>query len=154
MLIRTIVTVGASALALAACGSTGGRAAPRAGPPPPVNVSVFVGHSRIAVSPHAVGAGPVILIVTNQARRSEAVAISPAAHHSHPLASTAPINPQGTTQIAVEFRRGDYVIAAVAHGRSDADRSRALSIAPATLHVGRRRGGFSDALLQPWPSAA
>jgi hypothetical protein len=149
MLTRTIVTVGASALALSACGSTGGKAASRAGPPPAVNVSVYVGDSRIAVSPRAVGAGPVIFIVTNQARRSEALAISPVSRRSHPLASTAPINPQGTTQISVDFRPGDYVIAAAAHGRSDADRSRARSIAPATLHIGRRRAGSSDALLQP-----
>jgi hypothetical protein len=149
MLTRTVVTAGASALALAACGSTGGKAASQAGPPAPVNVSVYIGHSRIAVSPHAVGAGPVIFIVTNQARGSEALAISPASRRSHPLASTAPINPQGTTQITVDFRPGDYVIAAVAHGGSDAERSRAPAIASAALHIGRRRAASSDALLQP-----
>jgi hypothetical protein len=149
MRIRTIVTVGASALALTACGSTGGKAASAAGAPTPVNLTVYVNDSRISVSPQAVGAGPVILIVTNQASHSEALSITRGAAGTHPLASTAPINPQGTTQVSVDFKPGDYTISTAAHGRTDAQLSRASSIAPASLHIGRTRASSSNSLLQP-----
>jgi hypothetical protein len=149
MRIRTIVTVGASALAVTACGSTGGKAASRAGAPTPVNLTVYVNDSRISVSPQVVGAGPVIFVVTNQASHSEALAITRGPASSHPLASTAPINPQGTTQVSVDFKPGDYTIATAAHGRTDAQLSRASSIAPASLHIGRKRANSSNSLLQP-----
>jgi hypothetical protein len=134
MRIRTIVAVGASALAVSACGSAGGKAASRAGAPNPVNLTVYVNDSRISVSPQVVGAGPVIFIVTNQASHSEALAITRGPASSHPLASTAPINPQ---------------IATTAHGRTDAQLSRPSSIAPASLHIGRKRASSSNSLLQP-----
>jgi hypothetical protein len=149
MRIGTIVTVGASALALTACGSTGGQAASRAGEPTPVNLSVYVNDSRISVSPEVVGAGPVVFVVTNQASHSEALAISRGRASAHPLASTAPINPQGTTQVSVTFKPGDYTISSAAHGRTDAERSRPASIAPASLHIGRTRDSSSNSLLQP-----
>jgi hypothetical protein len=149
MRIRMIVTVGASALAVTACGSTGGKAASRAGEPTPINLTVYVNDSRISISPRAVGAGPVIFIVTNQASHSEALAITRRPVSAHPLASTAPINPQGTTQLSVDFRPGDYTISTAARGRTDAQLSRASSIAPVSLHVGRRRASSSNSLLQP-----
>ena len=149
MRIRTIVAVGVSALAVTACGSTGGKAASRAGAPTPVNLTVYVNDSRISLSPQAVGAGPVIFIVTNQASHSEALAITRGPVSSHPLASTAPINPQGTTQLSVDFKPGDYTISTAAQGRTDAQLSRPSSIAPASLHVGRRRASSSNSLLQP-----
>jgi hypothetical protein len=149
MRIRTIVTVGASALALTACGSTGGTAASRAGAPTPVNLSVYVNDSRISVSPRVVGAGPVIFVVTNQASHSEALAITRGRPGAHPLASTAPINPQGTTQVSVDFKPGEYTISTAAHGRTDAQLSRPSSIASASLHIRRRRAGSSNSLLQP-----
>jgi hypothetical protein len=149
MRIRTIVTVGASALALTACGSAGGKAASAAGAPTPVNLTVYVNDSRISISPEAVGAGPVIFIVTNQASHSQALSITRGATGTHPVASTAPINPQGTTQVSVDFRPGEYTISTAAHGRTDAQLSRPSTIASASLHVGRKRSSSSNSLLQP-----
>jgi hypothetical protein len=149
MRVSTIVIVGASALAATACGSAGGKAASRAGQPTPVNLAVFVNDRRISVSPRAVGAGPVVFVVTNQAIHSESLAITRGAATSHPLASTAPINPQGTTQVSIDFTPGEYTISTAAHGRTDAQLSRPSSIAPASLHIGRRRASSSNSLLQP-----
>ncbi len=149
MRIGTIVVLGLSTLAATACGSAGDTAASRVGPPTPVNLAVYVNDSRISVSPAAVGAGPVVFIVTNQAARSEALVISAASGDSHPLASTAPINPQGTTQVTVDFKPGNYTIFTAARGQTDAQRSRPSSIAPASLHVGRLRGSSDSSLLQP-----
>jgi len=149
MRIRTIVTVGASALAATACGSAGGKAASRVGQPTPVNLAVYVNDSRISVSPRAIGAGPMVFVVTNQASRSEALAISAVSRRLHPLAFTAPINPQGTTQVSVDFKPGDYTISTAAHGRTDAQLARASSITPASLHIGRKRASSSNSLLEP-----
>jgi hypothetical protein len=149
MRVATIVTVGASALAATACGSAGGKAASRAGRPTPVDLAVYVNDSRISVSPRAVGAGPVVFVVTNQATHAESLAITRGPATSHPLASTAPINPQGTTQVSVDFKPGDYTISTAAHGRTDAQLARPSSITPASVHIGRRRASSSNSLLQP-----
>lgn len=149
MRIRTIVILGASTLATAGCGSAGGQAASQPAQATPVNLAVYVSDSRISVSPKAVGAGPVVFVVTNQANHSEALAIAPVSGPSHPLASTAPLNPQGTTQVTVDFKPGDYTISTAAHGETDAQLSRPSSIAPASLHIGRPRASSDNSLLQP-----
>lgn len=140
--------LGACALAVSACGSAGGKSPTQLRPPSPVSLSVYVNDSRVSVSPTSVGAGPVVFVVTNQASHAEALAIS-ASGKSTPLASTAPINPQGTTQVSVTFKPGDYTIATAPHGTTDAQLSRPSPIQPASIHIGRERASSSNALLQP-----
>ena len=92
------------------------RQAPDSGPlATPIGLSVYVNDSRISVSPSSVGAGPVVFTVTNQATTAEALAISrPGAATA--IARTAPINPDGTTQVSVDFRPGVYTIATARGG--------------------------------------
>jgi hypothetical protein len=89
-----------------------------------------------------------VFIVTNQASHSEALAISKSGEN-HALASTAPINPQGTTQVSVDFKPGDYTIATGSHGSTDASLSAPSSIRSASIHIGRERQNSSSDLLQP-----
>jgi hypothetical protein len=117
-------------------------------PPSPVNLTVYVNDSRVSVSPTSVGAGPVIFIVTNQASRAESLAISTAGG-SQTVATTAPINPQGTTQVSVNFKPGDYTIATAPHGRTDAQLSESSPIRSVSIHIGRQRATSSNQLLQP-----
>ncbi|HET9103575.1 MAG TPA: hypothetical protein VFN55_09495 [Solirubrobacteraceae bacterium] len=145
---RRIGIVGAFAVVIGGCGSVGGKLPTASRPPAPVNMTVYVNDSRVSVSPAATGAGPVVFIVTNQSSRSEALAISRAGA-THALASTAPINPQGTTQVAVNFSPGDYTITTSAHGRTDAQLTQASSIRPAQIHIGHERNGSGNQLLQP-----
>jgi hypothetical protein len=135
-----------SALVLAACGSAGGTAASQQRPPDPISLTVYVNDSRVSISPTRVGAGPITFIVTNQASRAESLAISKG---GSTLASTAPINPQGTTQVSVDFGPGIYTVATGPRGRNDAQRSRQSLIRPASLHIGHERAGSSNAVLQP-----
>lgn len=148
MRIRTIGILGATALAVSACGSSGGKLATEVRPPAPVNLTVYVSDSRVSVSPSSVGAGPVLFIVTNQAHRAESLTISRNGA-SNGIATTAPINPQGTTQLAVDFRPGDYSISTSPHGTTDASLSTPSSIRPASIHIGRERPNSSSDLLQP-----
>ena len=146
MRIRTIGEAALSALVLAACGSAGGQSASQERPADPVNLTVYVNDSRVSVSPTRVGAGPITFIVTNQASRAESLAISKG---GSTLATTAPINPQGTTQVSVNFRPGMYIIATGPRGRNDAQLSKQSSIRPASLRIGHERAGSSNSVLQP-----
>jgi hypothetical protein len=148
MRIRTSGAVVAAALALAACGSAGGKAASQPRPPTPINLTVYVDDSSVSVSPSRVGAGPVVFIVTNQASQSEALNISRAGR-GIPIATTAPINPQGTTQLAVNVRPGAYTIATAARGRTEAQLTQVSPIRSTTIHIGRQRQSSSGVLLQP-----
>jgi hypothetical protein len=149
MRIRTIVICAMTALGVGACGSAGSRSASLPAPPGPVVLSALVSGARVSVSPTRVGAGPVLLTVTNQGRHAAAVTLSRAGRS---LARTAPINPQGATQIKVDLSRGVYRVALAPSGsrRTDAQKSRGPQPATgALLRVGRRRGGGASQLLSP-----
>jgi hypothetical protein len=146
MRIRTIGQVAIIALVVSACGSARGPSASLPRPPNPVNLTVYVNDSRVSVSPRTVGAGPITFIVTNQATHAEALAISMG---GSTLASTAPINPQGTTQVSVDFKPGEYTITSGQQGDNDAQLSKQSSIRPASIHIGRERASSSNSLLQP-----
>ena len=148
MRVRSIGVVAVSVVALAGCGSIGGRAAIRARPATPVNLTVYVNDSRVSVSPVSVGAGPVNFIVTNQASNAQALSISRAGQNQ-PLARTAPINPQGTTEVSVNFRPGLYTVGTASRGGTDASLSILPQIRPALIHIGRPRPSSSNQLLQP-----
>lgn len=141
-----IGTLAAAAVVLSACGSTGGRSAAELRPASPVTLSVYINGSRVSVSPTSVGAGPVVFVATNQAPHAESLVIS---RGSQSAASTAPINPQGTTQVTVNLTRGSYSVATGTQGQSDAQLSEGSSIAPATIHVGAPRASSSNQVLQP-----
>lgn len=133
-----------TALAVSACGSSSPAATtPR--PPSPVNLTVFIDNSRVSVSPAIVGAGPVEFIITNQATKAESLAILPSgASARQPLASTAPINPQATAQITVNFSSpGKY---SVATGAGDGS---STGIRAASIHIGAKRASSDNQLLQP-----
>jgi hypothetical protein len=139
----------ASALLLSACGGSSGGFQNRPRPPIPVNLSVYVNDARVSVSPSAVGAGPVVFIVTNAARQTESVTVQ-SADGSRTLASTGPINPQTTAQVTVDFRQpGDYQVATGRNAGSLAQEAQPGAIRAAPLRIGRPRASASNALLQP-----
>lgn len=146
--IRMIGILGVTVFAVTACGGGGGKAASQLRPPTPVNLTVYVNDAKVSVSPASVGAGPVVFVVTNQASKAESLAISKSGQ-SHALASTAPINPQGTTQVQVNFKPGDYTIATAARGSTDASLAGPSSIRAASVHIGHERKSSSNDLLQP-----
>ncbi len=141
----TIVTM----LALVGCGS-GGTFANKTRPATPVDLTVYIDNARVSVSPATVGAGEVIFIVTNQADTAQSLTIHPAGNPSQSLGTTGPINPQATDQVTVDFSNpGTYSVASTGAGNSDAAQATAHHIAPASLHVGKKRTGSNGVLLQP-----
>jgi len=137
----------ACGLALCACGASGPAPASRPRPPAPVDLSVYVNDAKVSVSPAGVGAGPLVLVVTNQSRSAESLAVTNASGST--VATTAPINPQGTTKLSIDVSPGEYTIATAPHGRTQAQQSVPSSIRPARLRIGRERPSSGSQLLQP-----
>jgi hypothetical protein len=122
------------ALGLGACGG-GTHFANRPRPAIPVDLTVYVNNSHVSISPARVGAGPVILYVTNQASGPETVAIR--SQTGSTLASSGAINRGQTAQISTNLRaQGSYSIAA---GK----------ISPAHLQITKPRPNSDNALLEP-----
>jgi hypothetical protein len=142
---RTIAMLAGTALVVSACGSTAPAIVnPR--PAAPVNLTVYIDNSRVSVSPSTVGAGPVELIITNQASQTESLAVLPSgASAGQPLANTGPINPQGTAQVKVDFTSpGNYSVATGGGGAGAGS-----AIQAALIHVGHQRASSDNELLQP-----
>lgn len=142
----TIGVLVLAATALAGCGG-GSHFADRSRPPTPVNVTVFIDNSRLSVSPSSVGAGPVVFIVTNQASRAEAVTVKSDGSGGN-VASTAPINPQATSQFTVNFHEGRYTVATRTSASSNAAAT-GTAIPPVSLRIGKTRPNSNNSLLEP-----
>jgi hypothetical protein len=128
------VTVGA-----AGCGaSTDYRNQDR--PPAPINLTAVISPRQVSVSPVRFGAGPIVLIVTNQTGASQRLTLTTAdSIGRHPITqSTGPINPRDTASLAVDVPPGDYRVKV-------GDRT----IRATNLHVGRSRATAQNELLQP-----
>jgi hypothetical protein len=142
------ILAAAAFVAVSGCGS-GAKFADKPRPATPVNLTVYVNDARVSVSPASVGAGEVVFIITNQASKAVTITIHPTGDSSQSLASSGPINPQSTDQVAVDFNRpGNYTVATAAGG-TDAQQATAHPIHPASLHVGAPRPSSSGQLLQP-----
>ncbi len=110
-------------------------------PPAPLNITASVSNAGIAVSPTSFGAGPIVLIVTNQTGASQEITFESnelGASRPGVTQTTEPINPRGTGQLQVNVTEGRYRVRA-----ANAD------IAPATITVGPERQSAQNQVLQP-----
>ena len=134
---------GGIALALASvagCGS-GSDYANNPRPPAPINVTAAITNSKVSVSPQRFGAGPIVLVISNQSSSAQEVTFETAElGSSQPgrMFSTTPINPRGTATLKVDVRRGIWKL-----GTKDG------GIRAAALSVGRQRASAQNDLLQP-----
>ncbi len=116
-----------------------------------MNLTVYINDQSVSVSPNAVGAGPVVLIITNQSRAAESLTVMPAgASASQPIADTGPINPQATAQLSVNLNQpGAYTVGITPNASTEAAAALPSGVKPAVLRVGHPRPSGSNALLQP-----
>lgn len=139
---RTVGALSAMLLLLAGCGGAGEDYENAERQPAPVNVSVALTAERINVSPGRVGAGPIVLIVANESRRSREVTLQGPDGASASCVDgevrTGPINPQGTGTLKLSIVEGPCLIG-VADG----------TLPPARLTVGPPRASAQQELLQP-----
>jgi hypothetical protein len=130
----------AAATVLAGCGQADfTRRPPR--PPATVQITGVITPQEVEVSPDRLGAGPVILIISNQAPASHTVILE----GERLREQVGPINPQDTATIQANLQQGRYTVRA----GSERAVSPAHDIRPAVLTVGRERPTGEDELLRP-----
>jgi hypothetical protein len=128
----------ALAVAIAGCGG-GGSYANDPRPPAPVTVTAAIRPEGVIISPARIGAGPIVLLATNETSRSQTLTVSQNTSKTSAAAdSTGPINPQGVGQLKVDVVEGHYTI-----------KASQSSVRPAILRVGRQRPSGQNDLLQP-----
>ena len=127
-------------LAVAGCGGDGEYAnTPR--PPAPINVTAAITNSRVSVSPQRFGAGPIVLIVSNQSSSAQKVIFqTDELGGSQPgrKFDTTPINPRARATLKVDVRQGSWKL-----GTGDG------GIRAAAVTVGRERKSSQGDLLLP-----
>jgi hypothetical protein len=127
------------AIALAGCG--GGddfKNDPR--PAVTIQLSGVITDKRMEVQPSRIGAGPIILLISNQTDASHSVTLE---GEGVTPEEVGPINPLDTATIQATLPEGDFEIAVV---ESEDDTS---SIDAATLEVDGERPSGSNTLLLP-----
>ncbi len=127
-------------LAVAGCGG-GGDYANKPRPPSPINVTAAITSSRVSVSPHRFGAGPIVLIISNQSSSAQKVTFqTDELGGSQPgrKFDTTPINPRATATLKVDVREGNWKLS-TADGR----------VRAAAISVGRTRKSSQGDLLLP-----
>lgn len=110
-------------------------------PPAPINVTAAITDSRVSVSPQRFGAGPIVLIISNQSSTAQKVIFqTDELGGSQPgrKFDTTPINPRGTATLKVDVREGDWKLS------TDDGAIRAAAVS-----VGRERKSAQGDLLQP-----
>ena len=139
---RATALIAALGLSLAACGADDKQErsnAPR--PPTPINVTAAISDSRVSVSPRTFGAGPIVVIVSNQTPSPQTLTFeTEEIGGAEPglKQSTTPIDPRGTTTLQVDVREGTYAVS-----------TRDGGIEPATVRVSGKRPSAQDELLMP-----
>jgi hypothetical protein len=132
--------IAALALGLAGCGATAARTNDDR-PPVPVMLTAAVHERFIQVSPTRVGAGPIVLVVSNQSSRPQRVTFETAelgGRTAGRRAETQTIAPQATGRLTLNARSGSYAVHA-------GDRT----IRAAHVRVGAPRPSGQDRLLLP-----
>ncbi len=134
---------GGIALALATVSGCGGGDdyANKPRPPAPINVTAAITNSRVSVSPQRFGAGPIVLIISNQSTSAQEVTFeTDELGGSQPgrKFNTTPINPRGTATLKVDVREGEWKLRVGDGGIRAAD-----------VAVAGKRKSAQDELLQP-----
>jgi hypothetical protein len=125
-------------LAIAACGDDDDfENEPR--PPAPIQLSGVITGSKVSVQPAKVGAGPVVLIVSNQTEEAHTITLDGPSGTDE----VGPINPLDTGRIQHDLEQGSYEI------RAGSERATPEEIAPAKLTVGPKRPSSSNSVLLP-----
>jgi hypothetical protein len=138
--LRAFACATAAAVLLAGCGSGKDyKNSPR--PPAPINITAYISSKRVSVSPATFGAGPIVVIVSNQSDASQEVTFQNSrggGSAASDVSQSTLINPGDTGQLKLNVRAGSYVV------KVGDD-----SIKPAAVTVGRERATAQNKLLEP-----
>jgi hypothetical protein len=134
------VTVASAALAIALVGCGGGKDFandPR--PPVPLQLTGVITKEKVTISPNKVGAGPVVITVSNQSGQSRMLSLDGNGIQEH----IGPISPLATGQLQKTLKPGRYTVTA------GSEAATVKAIRPAMLLIGKERPSASDKVLLP-----
>jgi len=138
--VEAVLAAALLAAGLGACGADEDYGnTPR--PPSPITVTAAIDSKEMRVSPGTFGAGPVVILISNQSGAAQKVTFETdelGASTGGIRRSTATIQPLSTGQLKVDAPEGSYTLSASAGG-----------VAPAVVEVSKRRKSAQDELLLP-----
>ncbi len=121
-----------AALGISACGDDDFPNENR--PPAPIELTANVTDAKVVVSPSAIGAGPVVLVASNQSKNEATLNIE------GPTTTTGtPIPPGGVGRLQADLEQGTYVVTS---GEESSAR-------PGRIKVGAERRSSQNDLLLP-----
>ena len=138
---RALVVAAALGCGAAGCGGGSADYANQPRPATPINVTAAISEGRISISPETFGAGPIVMIVSNQTGRRHTMTLEtqePGGSEPGLTKTTRPVDPGGTARLQADLRRGTYEVS-----------TRAGGVSPVALEVGAPRKSAQDELLRP-----
>ena len=122
---------------MAGCGDDDFENEPR--PPVPVGLTGVINSDEVNVSPTRVGAGPVVITVSNQTQRPRMITLE----GETLVAEEGPIDPGDTATIQRTLSPGSYEV------RAGSETAVRKEIAPALLDIGPERPASNNDLMLP-----
>jgi hypothetical protein len=119
------------------CGGSDFENKPR--PPSAIELTGVIQAKKLSVSPAKVGAGPVVITISNQTKAAHTVTLEGESISER----IGPINPLDTGTIQKTLQPGSYEV------KAGSARAVAREIQPADLTVGKERKSSSNDVLQP-----
>jgi hypothetical protein len=135
---RTAVAGFAVALAFAGCGG-GEDFANKPRPPVTLELTGVITKQKVTISPSKVGAGPVVITVSNQSEQARTLTLDGNGIQER----VGPINPLDTAKLQKTLKPGRYTVTA------GSEKATATPIRPARLVIGKARASASDKVLLP-----
>ena len=127
-----------AAMTAAGCGSGGKfENAPR--PAAPVQLTGVITDKGVTISPNRVGAGPVILLISNQTQQAHTITLDGGSTTD----TVGPINPLDTARLQQTLEQGSYKV------KAGSSKALTRDLKAGTLTVGPRRKSSSDQVLLP-----
>lgn len=127
--------VASAALLLAGCGGGGKDFADQPRPASPITLTGVITPKGVTVSPNRVGAGPVVILVSNQTEVPRTLILDGSA--IAPL-RTDPVSPTGTGRIQTTLARGIYTV------KAGSTHAVLKELRPAHLLIGQPRPDSND----------
>jgi hypothetical protein len=135
---RTAIVVVAMAIALAGCGG-GKDFANEPRPPVTLELTGVITKQKVTISPNKVGAGPVVITVSNQSGGPRTLTIDGNGIQE----SVGPIEQLDTAKLQKTLEPGRYTV------KAGSEAATAKLIRPAVLVIGKERPSGSDKVLLP-----
>lgn len=134
-----IAFLAAGTLVMGASGCGGDDFENKPRPPVPIELTGVIQPQKVTVSPNKVGAGPVLITISNQTEEAHTVTLEGDTIKER----IGPVQPQDTATIQKTLARGQYEV------RAGSDVAVPKEIAPAKLAITNQRRDSNDRLLLP-----